>query len=352
MNNYRYYVAVLAFALFFSMVFFMYHSYSQEYVSMPKNAYLHNMEVNETSHEATTTVDLSGESMVHGVHATSTIIFVGDVMLSRAIGSIMVKKHDWTFPFLEIGDYLRSANLVVGNLEGPISDRGTRVGSMYSFRADPHVIDGLLFAGFDVMSVANNHMWDYSKDAYNDTLAILEKNAIGHPGGGATYTEAHTPVIRSVGGTKVAFLSYTNLLPKFLGDVDASPAAAFPDIEQMTKDIHYAKNVADIVIVSFHFGEEYMTTHNASQESLAHSAVDAGASLVIGHHPHVPEDIEQYKGVYIVYSLGNFVFDQNFSDDTRRGLVIEAVIKDKKIINLIARDIAFTKMYQPYLKEK
>jgi poly-gamma-glutamate synthesis protein (capsule biosynthesis protein) len=284
--------------------------------------------------------------------STTTMIFVGDIMLSRAIGSIMVKKNDWSYPFLHMGDYLQDADLTFGNLEGPISDRGTRVGSIYSFRADPRVVEGLTFAGFDVVSVANNHMWDYSRDAYNDTLSILEKNDIGHAGGGNDFTQAHTAIVKDMNGTKVAFLAYTNLLPQFLGKIDAKPSVAFPDEAQMVSDIALAKRRADIVVVSFHFGDEYATTHNAYQENIAHAAVDAGASLVVGHHPHVVEDVEQYKGVYILYSLGNFVFDQNFSDDTKRGLIAEVAVKNKKIVNLTTREINFTSTYQPFLKDK
>ena len=101
-------------------------------------------------------INFAGEKIT----SPATLIFVGDIMLSRGVGRIMEKKNDWQYPFLEIKDNLAEADLLVGNLEGPISSRGVKVGSIYSFRADPHAVEGLLFAGFDVLSLANNHTWD------------------------------------------------------------------------------------------------------------------------------------------------------------------------------------------------
>ena len=279
-----------------------------------------------------------------------SVIFVGDIMLSRAIGSIMEKRQDWTHPFLLMKDFLTAPDLTVGNLEGPISERGTKVGSIYSFRADKRSVEGLSFAGFDVVSLANNHIWDYGEEAFLDTLDIVSSRQISYMGGGKTFEEAHTPVIKNIRGTKIAFLGYTNLLPSFLFKEGAAPSVAFPDKEQMTLDIKKAKESADIVVVSFHAGEEYTPVHNAYQETIAHAAVDAGAHLVIGHHPHVIQDVEVYKGAYIAYSLGNFVFDQNFSPETGKGLVVKVNIKDKKIVAFEPHEVNFNATYQPFLK--
>jgi len=277
------------------------------------------------------------------------LLFVGDIMLSRAIGSRMVKEQDWTFPFLKIASTTRDADLTFGNLENPVSSRGVNVGSIYSFRADPRTLEGLLFAGFDVVSIANNHIWDYGTEAFKDTLVHLTKSGIAYAGAGLTYKEAHAPLVKEVRGTKIAYLAYTNLLPSFLNRKGDELTVAFPDEEQLTLDIQVAKKQADIVIVSFHFGDEYVTTHNASQEKIAHTAIDAGADLVVGHHPHVVQGIEKYKGVYIAYSLGNFVFDQNFSEDTSFGSMLSVIVRNKKIENVSSEKVRFTKMFQPYV---
>ena len=298
------------------------------------------------------TIGVATSSFVATEEVEGTILFVGDIMLSRAIGSIMEKKQDWTYPFLQVQEVLSSADLTFGNLEGPISDKGANIGSIYSFRANPKSVEGLSFAGFDVVSIANNHMWDYGRAAFLDTLSILSSKQIAYVGGGENYLKAHTPVIRDVRGTKVAFLAYTNLLPPFLGRIDAAPSVAFHDSEQMTLDIIDAKKVADVVVVSFHFGEEYKTIHNAYQEKIAHTAVDAGASIVIGHHPHVIQDVEVYKGAYIAYSLGNFIFDQNFSLDTSKGMVVTITFKDKKIIDFATSTVQFNATFQPSFVNK
>lgn len=279
----------------------------------------------------------------------TTLLFVGDIMLSRAIGKAMNTNSNWNFPFLKIAELLKSADITFANLEGPISNNGTKVGSIYSFRADPKTIEGLLYSGFDVVSIANNHIWDYGGEAFKDTLKILKENNISSVGGGSTYDEAHTPIIKEVNGIKIAYLGYTNLLPTFLGSKGDKLSVAFPEESQMVLDIQKAKASADIVVVSFHWGEEYKTHHNAFQEKLAHKAIDAGANLIIGHHPHVAQDMEKYKDGYIAYSLGNFVFDQNFSEDTRSGLLLKVTIKNKTIDQVISQKVNFNSSFQPYI---
>ncbi len=279
----------------------------------------------------------------------ATLIFVGDIMLSRSIGRLMVKSNDWSYPFANVKDFLKRADLTFANFENPMSNRGVLLGSIYSFRADPLAIEGMTTAGFDVVSIANNHIWDYGQDAFEDTRGILNENGITPVGGGDDFNQAHTAVIKDVKGTKIAFLAYTDLLPKFLGSTNARPAVASPSVEQITVDVTRAKQQADIVVTSFHWGEEYQTVHNPKQELLAHAAVDAGADLVIGHHPHVIQDVEKYKNSYIAYSLGNFVFDQNFSEDTSKGLVIRVTVVDKKVTNFEQLITTFNKTFQPSL---
>lgn len=270
-------------------------------------------------------------------------------MLSRAIGEIMAKKNDWRYPFLEIADFLKGADITFGNLEGPISARGTKVGSIYFFRADPRAIEGLLYAGFDVLSIANNHIWDYGADAVRDTLTIVKNASLGVIGGGADYQEAHKPLIKEAKGIKVAFLGYTDLISPSLGSKTAKPAIAFMDIEQAIVDIKEARTLADLVVVSLHWGNEYETVHGRDQEKIAKALIDAGAQLIIGHHPHVVQAVEEYGGGYIAYSLGNFVFDQNFSPETRRSLILKVVVDNKNISQIMPMEIIFTSSFQPYL---
>lgn len=279
------------------------------------------------------------------------MVLVGDIMLSRAIGKLAANKADDTFPFVTTAEVLRSADIAFANLESPISSRGIQSGNKYSFRADPQTVDGLVAAGFDVVSVANNHIWDYSEDAFSDTLSVLKKNGIMPVGGGETHSEAHAPKIITVGKTRVAFLAYTNLVPAWLDEEAAAPAVARYDDDILKADITHASELADVVIVSFHWGEEYETKHNTAQERVARLAIDVGADLVVGHHPHVVQEVEEYGGGYIAYSLGNFVFDQNFSEDTARGLALFVTLRDGKIAEVNKKAVAFTGDYQPYFVE-
>ncbi len=279
------------------------------------------------------------------------MVFVGDIMLSRNIGETIAKKKDPTFFFASTTEFLKSADITFGNLENPVSTRGIRSGSIYSFRADPQTLQGLTSAGFNVVSIANNHIWDYGKQAFKDTLSNLLENDIGAVGGGENYAEAHTPKILVVGKTRIAFLAYTNLISPKLGLASSTPAISRYDDTILQTDITEAKKVSDFVVVSFHWGDEYQTKHNPEQERVGKFVIDAGANLVIGHHPHVVQEVEEYNGGYIAYSLGNFIFDQNFSKDTKHGLALVVTLKDDKIISVDKKEVSFADGYHPYFAE-
>lgn len=301
------------------------------------------------------------------------LLFVGDVMLSRGI-SYQIKKHnDPRYPFLNIAGFLRSADIIFGNLEGPISNRGRNQGSIYSFRADPAVVEGLKFAGFNILSLANNHSLDWGREALLDTISILKENEIESVGAGRNYSEANSPIIwksdlhfnlgtsdvlniddnfgtsdvQSI--TKIAFLAFTNLYPATLKAKENSIGISDFDIEKIKNEIKYLKEsqIADIVVISFHWGEEYKTRSNLTQQKIAHALIEAGADLIVGHHPHVVQEIEKYRNGWIAYSLGNFVFDQNFSKETSEGLILKVVIKGKVIEKIEEIKIKFSKTFQP-----
>lgn len=275
------------------------------------------------------------------------ILFVGDIMLSRSVGREMEKKNDYLYPFRLVAEEIQKADIAFGNLEGPISGRGRNVGSIYSFRADPRAIEGLMFAGFDVMSVANNHIWDWGRLALEDTITILREKGIEAVGAGRSEAEANAAVIKDVRGTKIAFLAYTDLYPRSLEARGSSTGISDSSKENVIAQIRKLNSEADIIIVSFHWGDEYQTRANAAQRELAHALVDAGADIVTGHHPHVVQEVEQYKEGWVAYSLGNFVFDQSFSRATMEGLAVVAVIKDKKVVSLEQQSVVISETFQP-----
>ena len=277
----------------------------------------------------------------------TTLLFVGDIMLSRKVGEKITAFHDPRFPFLKIRDLIHSADLAFGNFENPISSRGEKQGSIYSFRAHPSVVAGLTFAGFDVLSIANNHILDYGRDALEDTVTLLESNEIRAVGAGGDSGVANEPVIKVIGGTRIAFLAYTTLYTKSLEEREFSPGISHFEIESAKKNIQDLRTRADIIIVSFHWGEEYKTRSNTTQQKLAHTLIDAGADMIVGHHPHVAQEIERYKHGWILYSLGNFVFDQKFSEETMRGLMVRAVVREKRIAELEPIQIRLNDDFQP-----
>jgi poly-gamma-glutamate synthesis protein (capsule biosynthesis protein) len=262
-----------------------------------------------------------------------TLFFVGDIMLDRGV-KMKIKnygKGDYKFPFLKVSQFLKKADLLIGNLEGPISDKGKKVGSIYSFRMEPQVVEGLKFAGFDILTLANNHIFDYTKLAMEDTILRLKEVGIDYLGAGLNYEEACSPKVKEIKNTKVAFLAFTNLGSPFWQAKENSSGICWLNEENLKRGIEKAKEKADIIVVLFHFGDEYKEKANSTQKYFSHLAIDLGADLVVGHHPHVVQEIENYNGKYIAYSLGNFIFDQNFSEKTMEGLLLKVLIEGKKI---------------------
>ncbi|MBN2197736.1 CapA family protein [Candidatus Wolfebacteria bacterium] len=283
----------------------------------------------------------------------TTLLFCGDVMLSRSVAGQIEKNQDYRYPFLKIAEFTEKADLFFGNLEGPISSRGQNQGSIYSFRANPKVIEGLKFAGFDVLSLANNHIWDWGSEALEDTIDILKNNDIEPVGVGKNYSEANNPVIKEINKIKIAFFAYTNLYPEsFKADVNSSGISDF-NLQKIKDKIKSLKlsQTADIVVISLHQGEEYEKQANESQKKTARELIDAGADLIVGHHPHVVQEIEEYKKGWIAYSLGNFVFDQSFSQETMEGLILKVVIENKIIFEVSAIKTKINSAFQPEIIE-
>lgn len=279
------------------------------------------------------------------------LLFTGDIMLSRSVGATIVASGDWRWPFEKIASVTSAADITFGNLETTISERGVKGGCGFCFRSDPRVIQGLTAAGFDVLSVANNHIWDYGRVAFTDTLGYLESVGIGPVGGNTDETRARAGIIREVRGTRIAYLGYTDLLGSSTMAGPDRPGINVYDAERMKADVTAAKALADVVVVSFHTGTEYELLHNAHQEMIYHAIIDAGADLVVGTHPHVIQDIERYNGKWIAYSLGNFVFDQNFSLPTRQGMMLSVTVIGGKISDVAQIPVDISKQYQVFVHD-
>lgn len=293
---------------------------------------------------------LSGEDKKEAAKQVQ-LVFVGDIMLSRAVAKQIREHQDASYPFRRIVDSISSADLAFGNLEGPMSDKGTDQYHLYSFRADPATLEGLLYAGFDVLSVANNHMGDWGNAALLDTVLRLKYAGISPVGAGVDIAAAEAPVIREVHGAKIAYFAATDQIPeKFIANEGHEGVNDF-DLTRMANAVKETKKDVDVVIVSLHWGGEYETSPRPSMKETARALIDAGADIVVGHHPHVVQPVEEYHGGWIVYSLGNFVFDQTFSDATMQGLMVRATIERHAVVQLEEVPFKISSTFQPYIPE-
>jgi poly-gamma-glutamate synthesis protein (capsule biosynthesis protein) len=261
---------------------------------------------------------------------------VGDIMLGRTVGRSIAERGAG-HPFEAVAPLLEGSDLRVGNLELPLTERGVQARKDYTFRAPPSVTQGLTEAGFDVLTLANNHMLDYGVEGLLDTVAALQRAGIAHPGAGRNSDVAHEPAIVKANGLSLALLSYVNtpndgrsgwVAESIRAGAD-TPGVAWGTAEAIRRDVAAARDHVDLVIVALHAGFEYSAAPNPVQRELAHAAVDAGAALVLGAHPHVLQGIEVYKRVPIVYSLGNFVFDVDNDDRQQPGMptLLSAVLR-------------------------
>ncbi|MBM3281555.1 MAG: CapA family protein [Candidatus Harrisonbacteria bacterium] len=287
------------------------------------------------------------------VEAEVTMVAVGDVMLSRTVGKRM-QQYGYDYPFRKTESFLRGADITFGNLETSITPGEPVRPYEMSFRADLEAAEALQEAGFSILSLANNHVPNFGKKGLLDTFEALYKVGIEYVGAGRNSEEANRPVIITTKGIRFAFLAYNDpdVVPQVYEAGRVRAGTAFMRIEKMQEAVRAARVQADIVIVSMHSGREYEEKPNKSQTEFARSAIDAGAEMVIGHHPHVVQTMEQYKGKYIFYSLGNFVFDQMWSFETRAGLALKIFFTKKGVKKIDFYPTMIYDFAQPRLMEK
>lgn len=268
---------------------------------------------------------------------TVRLAAVGDVMMARGVEK-QCRRSGWDYPFVNLSAILHSADLAFANLECPLTDRPVQSGGPVTFRADPACLPALKRTGFSLLSVANNHSMDCGAVGLEDTLAGLQRQDILAIGGGKTYSEAVAGEVVNKNGLRIGFLGYS-LFPEAAGKFqpDRTSIAIMSD-ERLIRAIRSLKQRCDIVVLSCHWGFEGRTSHVAMQERLAHAAIDAGASLVLGHHPHVAQEIERYRSGVIAYSLGNCVFDVD-SSSRSSGIVFQCVLSRTGVVSYTSQRI-------------
>lgn len=233
---------------------------------------------------------------------------VGDVMLAGRWAA-QIRESGYDSPFRAVAAELKTGDITIANLESPIARGGREfTGKKFRFRAKPEVAAALNSAGINLVTLANNHSMDFGGSALAETMKNLEGAGIAWIGAGENLAAARRMALYTIKGRKIAFLGYSLTRPVefFAGRNRPGTAPAFEKI--FVEDISRARQEADHVIVSFHWGTEGKSETQPYQRAVAHKAIDAGADVIIGHHPHVLRGIERYKTGIVFYSLGNFVF--------------------------------------------
>ncbi|GGG15668.1 CapA family protein [Paenibacillus abyssi] len=254
------------------------------------------------------------------------LAFVGDILLASSVESLM-EKHGYEYPYEKALSYLADADLTAGNLENPITERGTPApDKSYIFKGSPKNLPAFKDAGFDVVSLANNHTLDQGVEGLLDTMGHLDEAGIPHVGAGNDDVEAFTPVILESKGVRVAYLGLSRVVPvvEWKAEKYRAGVAETYDTTRAVEAIKKASDEADIVVVMVHWGQELNDYPLDYQKSFAREYIDAGADLVIGSHPHVLQGFEQYKGKWIAYSLGNFIFNMTRTERAADTGVLDA----------------------------
>jgi len=259
------------------------------------------------------------------------VLLAGDIMLSRYVAIVARRKGDPGWPLHDVSELLASADIAFANLESPFSDRGRVVDKGMLFKAEPEMIQSLQRAGIDIVSTANNHARDCGGYGVEYTLEWLRQHGIAAAGTGLTAEAARQGTVLERNGIRFGFLAYT--YDQSNGNyADLDERIAMMDNASVAEDVKSMLDRADVVTVSMHGGTEYQHRPNAQQQKFAHAAIDAGASIVVGHHPHVTQTVERYGDGVIFYSLGNLVFDQFQQKETQRGWIGDVRFAGKRMV--------------------
>lgn len=281
-----------------------------------------------------------------------TFSAVGDLMLGDhpvVMGSgvgTMIEKRGPGFPLSKVKDRFRGRDIVFANLEFVLSRTNLipdRLESM-EMRSLPEAIDCLTGAGVNAVSVANNHMLQHGAGAFNETIELLKKNGVMPVGLRSTDDEFHSqPIIIERNGMSLGFLGYSCRKEQHFGE---EPLYAVAEKDGMASDITKLKEKADWVILSLHWGNEFINRPSLDQIRLGRHLVDCGADLIIGHHPHVLQGIERYRDGIIAYSLGNFVSDM-WQSRMKESMIFECTLSENRICNSGFVPVRINRDYQP-----
>ncbi len=255
------------------------------------------------------------------------LVATGDIIPARSVNTRAIKHGDPAWAFRKIAPLLASGDITLINMESSLLENCPQTDYGFVFCGQASAMEGLVLSGVDVVNVANNHFANYGQEGIDETLKRFEKENMVASG---LYNAQ--PIYKDVKGVRFAFLGYNDIG----NELGLSPA----DTTLMSKEISEANKSADVVVVSMHWGIEYVALPNERQQALAHTAIDNGADLIIGNHPHWVQSDEYYKGKYIKYAHGNTIFDQMWSEETKKGVIGKYFFDGPNFVN-----VEFVKTY-------
>ncbi len=302
----------------------------------------------QTSSDSTTTNALKA-AVTPSLPAPVSMTWAGDIIIARQVQRRINEIGDWAAPFRSIHPSLTWADITISNLETSLSDSFETIldPTTFTFKTDPPAIEGLQLAGIDVLSRANNHSFNYGDIGMNDTTAVLDAAGIKHFGMGNTLEEARRAIVVEQNGVRYAFLGYNGISDDWDAAGPDHPGTA-PLVDWMVvEDIQREVAAGHVVIPYFHWGTEYIYDPTEEQRYFAQIAIDNGAAVVMGSHPHWVQAVETYKGRPILYSLGNFIFDQEWSLETKQGMIAHLWMQGDKPLKLDIVPILIEDYHRP-----
>ena len=294
---------------------------------------------------------------VEARRGTWDLLAAGEIIFGRGVQERIELKHagDARSAFTEVRDLVHGADLAIATLEAPLSgDHNLWCDSCMRFVGNESYATSLADAGFDLLSLAANHIGDAGTKGVMNTVAALDRNGIAHAGAGANESAARKPAIAQVGRLHVAMLGYNDVPPESYA---ASPTQAGsarlthddPTYAALRAEVAAAAKVADVVVIVAHWGIEYENAPRPQIVAAAHAMIEAGATVVIGDHPHWVQSVETYRGGYITYGIGNFVFDQMWSMETREGSIQQLFFDGARLVAVRIRPTIIEDYFRPRL---
>jgi len=288
---------------------------------------------------------------------TWSLLAAGEIIFGRGVQERIELKHggDARSAFTEVRDLVRSADLAVATLEAPLSGKHNLwCDSCMRFVGNESYAASLADAGFDMLSLAANHIGDGGTKGVTDTVAALDRSGIAHAGAGANEGAARKPAVAQVGRLHVAMLAYNDVPPESYAASPTRAGSALlvhddPTYAALRAEIAAAADIADVVVVVAHWGIEYENAPRPQIVAAAHAMIEAGATVVIGDHPHWVQSVETYRGGYVTYGIGNFVFDQMWSMETREGSIQQLFFDNAKLVAVRIRPTIIEDYFRPRL---